>query len=457
MSTVATTEMEAHKRAVEEIRRTMAELPEGAAPRLSKPTTNLFRFRDPSKGAKLDASSLDRVIEVDPETGTAEVQGMTTYEHLVDATLPHGYIPTVVPQLKTITLGGAVTGLGIESSSFRNGLPHEAVEEMEILTGDGKIVVARPDNEHADLFHAFPNSYGTLGYALRLRIRLEKVKPYVKLTHVRFTDAAKCMLAMAEICEAGAYEGERVDFVDGTFFGPDELYLTLATYADEAPYVSDYTGMRIYYQSMRTRNRDWLTIRDYLWRWDTDWFWCSRAFGVQKPLVRALMPRRLMRSDFYRKLVGLDRRYGLSARVDRWRDNPVHESVIQDVETPVERGAEFLEFFHKEVGMTPVWMCPLKAGAKWPLYPLQEGRLYVNFGFWGLVPLPRGRFDGYYNRLIEDSVTSLDGHKSLYSTSYYNEDDFWRLYNGDAYWRVKRAYDPSGRLLDLYDKCVRGR
>ncbi len=61
-------------------------------------------------------------------------------------------MPLVVPQLKTITLGGAVAGLGIESSSFRNGLPHESVRELEVLTGDGRVVVARHDNEHADLF-----------------------------------------------------------------------------------------------------------------------------------------------------------------------------------------------------------------------------------------------------------------------------------------------------------------
>ena len=50
----------------------------------------------------------------------------------------------------------------------------------------------------------------------------------------------------------------------------------------------------------------------------------------------------------------------------------------------------------------------------------------------------------------------LDGHKSLYSTSFYAREEFWQLYNGDAYWPVKRAYDPNGRMLDLYDKCVRG-
>src|SRR5690606_5061347 len=115
----------------------------------------------------LDVSQLDRVIEVDPEARTAQVQGMATYERLVDATLRYGLMPLVVPQLKTITLGGAVSGLGIESSSFRNGLPHESVREMDILTGDGRVVTARPDNEHAALFRGFPNSYGTLGYALR--------------------------------------------------------------------------------------------------------------------------------------------------------------------------------------------------------------------------------------------------------------------------------------------------
>ncbi|MEV0583825.1 FAD-binding oxidoreductase [Nonomuraea sp. NPDC050310] len=451
------TNMSTHQRAVEQIRQSYAEIPEDSAPRLAKATSNLFRFRDGGKAAKLSARDLDEVISVDPATMTAEVQGMTTYEHLVDATLPYGLMPTVVPQLKTITLGGAVTGLGIESTSFRDGLPHESVEEMEILTGDGRILVATDDNEHRDLFRAFANSYGTLGYALRLRIKLKPVQPYVQLTHLRFTDADKSMLAMQEICETMRHDGEPVDFVDGVFFSPSELYITVGRFADRAPYVSDYTGMRIYYQSIRSRNRDWLTVRDYLWRWDTDWFWCSRAFGVQQPVVRSLVPRRYLRSDVYRKLVALDRKHGVTARIDRWRNQPVSESVIQDIEVPIERGAEFLSFFHDKVGMTPVWMCPLRSGSEWPLYPLETGKLYVNFGFWGTVPLPRGQFDGYYNRLIENEVHALDGHKSLYSTSFYRREQFWELYNGDAYWKVKRAYDPGGRLLDLYDKCVRGR
>ena len=122
-----------HEAAVARLREAYAAWPPGIPVRLAKHTTNLFRFRDPGSktstatrtaAAGLDVSAFDHVIEVDPATRTARVGGMTTYEDLVDATLRHGLMPFVVPQLKTITLGGAVTGLGIESTSLRSGMPH---------------------------------------------------------------------------------------------------------------------------------------------------------------------------------------------------------------------------------------------------------------------------------------------------------------------------------------------
>src|SRR5659263_124055 len=174
-----------HDQAREALVRRYAAMPPGSPVRLTKRTSNLFRSRERSSGPGLDVSGLDQVLAVDPVSRTADVQAMTTYERLVDATLAHGLMPLVVPQLKTITIGGAVTGLGIESSSFRSGLPHESVVEMDILTGDGRIVTARPDNDRRDLFYGFPNSYGTLGSALRLTIELEPVAPYVlSLIHI---------------------------------------------------------------------------------------------------------------------------------------------------------------------------------------------------------------------------------------------------------------------------------
>src|SRR5262249_19947153 len=211
------------------------------------------------------------------------------YAELVEATLRHGLMPLVVPQLKTITLGGAVSGLGIESSSLRNGLPHESVLEMEVLTGDGRIVTAAPDSEHSALYRGFPNSYGTLGYALWLTISLKPVSPYRHLRHFKFASPAQTMSAIAQIASDGSYRGHRADFVDGTAFSPDELYLTVGAYSEIAPWLSDYTGQNIYYRSIRGPQEDFLTIRDYLWRWDTDRVWWSPAVRGARPAVRRLV------------------------------------------------------------------------------------------------------------------------------------------------------------------------
>src|SRR5207249_6283178 len=147
----------------------------------------------------------------------------------------------------------------------------------------------------------------------------------------------------AAITELSDVDGD-VDFLDGTVFGADEMYLTVGRFAEEAPRVSDYTGQHIYYRSIPQRSEDWLTVHDYLWRWDTDWFWCSAAFGAQNPWVRRLWPRRWRRSDVFHKIVGFENRHHVAERINRRRGRPDRERVVQDVEIPVSRLAELLRW-----------------------------------------------------------------------------------------------------------------
>jgi len=447
-------------------------IPAGSPVRLSKRTSNLFRPRAASDIPGLDVSGLGGVVSVDTVARTADVQGMCTYETLVDVTLQHGLMPLVVPQLRTITLGGAVTGLGIESTSFRNGLPHESVLEMDVFTGAGEVVTARrptegAGDEHADLFATFPNSYGSLGYATRLRIELEPIAPVVALRHVRFDDLGLLAKTVAEITDTRTWEGEQVDGLDGVVFAPGEAYLTLARWAEAEPGVrtSDYTGQQIYFQSVRQRETDVLSGYDYLWRWDTDWFWCSGAFGLHDPRVRRLWPRRWRRSDVYYRLVGLDARFGIMRRLDARAGRPERERVVQDIEVPVERLPEFLAWFDERVGMRPVWLCPLRlrepdgpgSARTWPSYPLRAGTTYVNVGFWGTVHVGPEASRGPTNRAVEEKVHELGGHKSLYSEAFYDRETFDQLYDGHNLSRVKQRYDPGSRLSTLYDKAVTSR
>ena len=435
-------------------------IPAGAPVRLAKRTSNLFRPRAATGTPGLDVSGLTGVLQVDPAARTADVAGMCTYADLVAATLPHGLTPLVVPQLKTITLGGAVSGLGIESASFRNGLPHESVLELDVLTGAGEIVTAVPGDE---LFAGFPNSYGTLGYATRLRIELEPVRGAVALRHVRFDDLDGLCAAVGQIMATRQWDGHDVDYLDGVMFAPTESYLTLGRRTDPTGPTSDYTGQQIYYRSIRRRRSDLLTSHDYLWRWDTDWFWCSHGLGAQHPVIRRLWPARLRRSDVYWKIVALARRVDLENRLEVWRGRPRREPVIQDVEIPLERTAQFLRWFTEHVPIEPVWLCPvrLRGDRCWPLYPLEPGRDYVNVGFWSTVPIAPdgtgGSHDWATNRAIEHQVDAVGGHKSLYSESFYSRTEFDARYGGEHYSALKERYDPDRRLLDLYTKAVRRR
>lgn len=432
--------------------------------RLAKTTSNLFRGRAATTVEGLDVSSFDSVFEIDAVARTAEVGGMTTYENLVAATLPYGLMPLCVPQLRTITLGGAVTGLGIESASFRSGTPHESVIEMDILTGSGDVLTVSGDSQdpHQDLFYTFPNSYGSLGYALRLKIELEPTKPFVHISHVRFNSAQELTEAMKDLVTSRIFTDAPIDFLDGVVFSPNEQYLTIGTMVGELPAgrsTSDYTGMAIYYRSIQTLTEDYLTINDYLWRWDTDWFWCSRAFGAQLPLVRKLWPKSKLRSDVYWKLIAANRKYRIAEKLDALRRKPPRESIVQDIEIPVNHLPDFLDFFHAEIGIEPMWLCPLKQRdpkARWLLYEFDPNELYVNVGFWSTVPLAGGEKpkDGIKNRQIEHKVTQLGGRKSLYSTSFYNEGEFWSIYGGQEYELMKKKYDPHGRFLGLYEKVV---
>jgi FAD/FMN-containing dehydrogenase len=439
-----------HAERRDELARRLRGARDGGPVRLAKSTSNLFRDRDAAPRSRLDVRGFDNVLEVNAAAGWVDVEGMAPYVAIADATLAQGAMPCVVPQLKSITIGGALAGVGIESSSFRHGLVHESVLEVEILLGDGRVVLARPDNEHRDLFFGFPNSYGTLGYALRVKARTVPVRQFVRLEHVHHADAAAFFGNLAAVCASPA------DFVDGVVFSGRELVTTVGRFVDEAPYASDYTYERIYYRSLRERDEDYLATRDYLWRWDTDWFWCSKNLYAQHPLVRRVLGPGRLNSVFYAKVMRWNSRVGLTRLRDRMFG--LHpESVIQDVDIPIDRAPEFLDFFLREIGILPAWICPFRTrdpAASWTLFPTHSDTLYVNFGFWDVVRARAAHPAGHFNRLVERKVIALGGIKSLYSESFFPPDEFWAAYGGDAYHALKSRYDPARRLPDLYAKCV---
>ena len=315
--------------------------------RLGKDTSNLFRKRETTRKNYLSVRDFNHILSVNPGEGWAEVEGMARYVDIVDALLSYGVMPAVVPELKSITVGGAVSGTGLESSSFRYGFVHETVLEMDILLADGRVATCSPENEYRDLFFGVPNSYGSFGYILKLKIKTIPVKPYVRLRHLKFSGPAKLFEAMGEYAQK-----PEVDFIDGAIHGKNYYLMTAGTFAEAAPYTSDYTYKKIYYKSQQSRDEDYLTVKDYIWRWDTDWFWCSKVFYAENPLVRQILGRKRLGSIFYSKIMRLDHRLRFSERF-----YPLiginEEWVIQDSEIPLEKAAGTWSFFSRISAKNP--------------------------------------------------------------------------------------------------------
>jgi len=424
---------------------------------LEKSYSNLFRPRETKATNKINVKSFNKVIHIDTIGKIAEVEAMTTYEDLVKETLKYGLLPSVVPQLKTITMGGAVSGIGIEASSFRYGLVHETVSEVEVLLSDGKIVKATRNNEYKDLFLALPNSYGTLGYILKLKVKLVPAKRFVEIKHLRYHDSKKYFEDLKILCEKNIYHKhpETIDFIDGTIFSNNEMYITLGKFVDNSPFVSNYKYMKMYFKSIQILTKfdqkDYLKTSEYIWRWDADWFWCSKHFLMQNMLARFVFGKFMLNSKSYQKI----RKINAKIFDDTFSKKVSKEWIIQDVGIPIENCIKFLNFFIKEIRILPIWVCPFSSFDKKTIYPLFRNnpkKRYVDFGFWDFVKT--NKEPGFYNKKIEKTVAKLKGLKSLYSSSYYDKKTFWKLYNGKHYFKIKKKYDKERAFKDLYEKCV---
>ena len=208
---------------------------------------------------------------------------MTTFADLADATLAHGTMPAVVPQLNRSRSGGAVAGVGIEASSFRQRpRPRER-------RGDGRAHRRRPHRHlHAGqraprplprpaefLWHARLRAAAGGAHAARQAVRGARAPRASRDADAFFVGAGASACAIRRSTSSTAWCSRRDTLVPHA--GPlrRRARRTRATTPTSAS-----TTARC-----ASASDDYLTMRDYLWRWDTDWFWCSKNLGAQHPLA----------------------------------------------------------------------------------------------------------------------------------------------------------------------------
>jgi FAD/FMN-containing dehydrogenase len=416
--------------------------------RLAKSTiSNLFRYQPRGTAVRrLSLANFNGVLSLDSDARTVEVEGLATYETVVRHCLAHGFLPLVAPELKHITVGGATVGIGIESTCFRYGFVHDGLIEADVLLPSGDIVTCRADNEHADLFRALPNSYGTLGYILRAKISLHRAAPYVHLNIERFGDPAEYLDAMR-----AATASQENDFVEGLFFEGERYFLMTGRFATQVPRCDDIVRESIFYRLVETRRDIYLATADYIFRYDPDWFW-NVPETAPYALFRRLAPISWRNSSFYTKYVATKKKLlGTVGLHDTGM-----EPLIQDWQVPWAKAVELVRFCLSEVSLEgrPWAAVPIKTPRQPTLYPIKPKELYFNLGCYCQVHKRAGKEPYYYTKIMDRKCFDLGGIKMLYSSSFLNEAEFDARYNGAAYRALKSKYDPTGAAQTLYAKVA---
>jgi FAD/FMN-containing dehydrogenase len=384
---------------------------------------------------KIDISQLHRILSIDPTARICVAEPGVTFVDLVDATLKHGLLPIVVPELKTITIGGAVSGCSIESMSFEYGGFHDTCLEYEVITAKGDVLVCRRDNEHALVFEMMHGSFGTLGIVSKLTFRLVPAKPFVRLVHERYTTLAAYQEAITRHAEA-----RDLDFMDGIIHSPSLYVLCTGHFVDRALYTSRYDWMRVYYKSTASRSEDFMTTADYVFRYDR---------GVTNVRPKSFLGRLL-----FGKMLSSTQMLRLGNKL-HWLLKTTKPTVTVDLFLPMSKVPEFLAWYERELDFYPLWCVPYRRvhDYEWlapSFYAGMTDTMFLDLAIYGM----KQRSDNDH-RLIEKKLEELGGIKTLISHNYYDKDEFWSIFNKPNYDAVKAITDPNNIFRDLYTKMCR--
>jgi hypothetical protein len=385
---------------------------------------------------KVDISDLNDILRIDPDRRVCEAEPGVTFEELVRATTPYGLTPIIVPEFRTITIGGAVAGCSIESMSFKEGGFHDTCLAYEVVTAKGEVLHCTPENENSLIFQMVHGTFGTLGIITKLTFRLIPAQPYVHMSYELYH-------SLAEYKEAiwSHFTRQDVDFMDGIIHGPREYALSLGNFTDRAPYTNSYQWLKVYYKTTKKRSEDYLELEDYYFRYDQG--------------VTGVGPESLPGRLLFGKLLSSTRKLRLAESLQRLVPFDFVPITV-DLFIPYRKIEEFMEWYIREVNYFPLWCVPYRnvRDYEWIDDAFLErfrDQLFLDLAIYGM----QRQKDRNIYRVLEEGLMEVGGIKTLISSNYYSEQEFWSIWNRRNYEKVKAITDPQNYLRDLYQKTCR--
>jgi len=138
-------------------------------------------------GVLVEMKAMNKIGAIDEEALTVDVEAGVVWRDLVHHLARRGLVPRVLTNNLGVTIGGTLSMAGIGVASFKYGSQGDNVVDMDVVTGEGKLVTCSPE-KNADLFWGAIAGLGSFGVITRAKLQLRRMKPMTRTYYLLYDD-----------------------------------------------------------------------------------------------------------------------------------------------------------------------------------------------------------------------------------------------------------------------------
>jgi FAD/FMN-containing dehydrogenase len=378
-------------------------------------------------GVLVDTSSMTQVHEVGDDY--AWVDGGITWRDFVAHVVPMGLVPPTLTNNLGVTIAGTTSVAGLGVASYKYGAQADTVQEMEVVTGAGDIVLCSRD-ENRDLFDVVRSGLSQFGIITRAKVSLRKCKPLVRKYYLLYDDLGALMRDSAQVMAPGNDTFSSLEsWCTPCFQGAKKIGegMALGEGMQTFAYWLYPLHLTVEYDEGEEPNDD-------------------EVLAGLEP-YRFLEASNFTQHEFCERLLPLFELWDRSGYSDM--PHPWMETIL-----PWDKAQEYIEGVLAQTppqalgpgGHILLWPCRTEASDA-PLFKYPDGDLVMG---WGMLPaVPREFLDQALAKLdmaSELSILGYEGKRYLSGYITFDTPERWAQHYGDEWPRIleaKKKYDPD--------------
>ncbi|KAK6314002.1 hypothetical protein J4Q44_G00154610 [Coregonus suidteri] len=130
--------------------------------------------------------------------------------------------------------------------------------------------------------------------------------------------------------------------------------------------------------------------------------------------------------------------------------------VVQDMLVPMKHIQTAIARFHQNIHVYPLWLCPfVLPPGRGMVHPKgEEAELYVDIGAYGEPRVKHFKAKASC-RQLEQFVREVHGFQMLYADVYMERSEFWEMFDGTLYHRLRKELGCQDAFPEVYDKICK--